>query len=491
MKEIKNGASEAATKKPSLAARYGLDIGIVLVTCLLLFIGGSNWQLFTPGLGYFNPTSDMAKYQCYTVGFWNGTQTVKSTFTPKQCGFMNGKPVTNEQIAQFMEQHNFPRVLTDFVKSQPVDAAFHALPHEYPYLSLAFFSLALIAPPLYYQFAFALWAMLLFVVMYFVIKRFHSRGAAIAFALFLLTGASFTSLARFDLIPAAATLFAVICAARKRWHWAYIFLAIATLLKFYPGILLIPFFMAQQMELGKKLVWFSWRRWSGLFLFVVLCAVVMAGSLLLSVEGTVGQFAYFGQRPIQAESFGASLMWIVTSITHSPMSYGKTFGSLNILSHASLMSKVSLLENVLLAVGLLCTWWLQLRGKLDLAASSLLTLLVILVTGKIFSPQYLIWVAPLVAYVGGASIRWLISWGLVGVLTTIIYPFIYEMAPLPRVPLVPVFFPVVTLRNFVLFGFVLAIMVYYARKPRVVQSTNEQEEERALPEAALAHEVGN
>jgi len=58
----------------------------------------------------------------------------------------------------------------------------------------------------------------------------------------------------------------------------------------------------------------------------------------------------------------------------------------------------------------------------------LLTLLVVIVTGKVFSPQYLIWVTPFVAYVGKNNWKWLVSWGSVGLLTTFIYPHIYTIA---------------------------------------------------------------
>jgi hypothetical protein len=110
---------------------------------------------------------------------------------------------------------------------------------------------------------------------------------------------------------------------------------------------------------------------------------------------------------------------------------------------------------------------LQWRGKIQLATAALLTLLIVMVTGKVFSPQYLIWVAPLVAYVGRADIKWLISWSAIGLLTTWIYPNIYIMTPrLSDVPLLPVFFPVTTARNFLLFGFILALLIYYTRSKR-------------------------
>jgi hypothetical protein len=162
-------------------------------------------------------------------------------------------------------------------------------------------------------------------------------------------------------------------------------------------------------------------------------------------------------------------MWLVSLVTHHPLTFLKTFGSLNIFDGADfttgrLTSIVSLLGTGLLGIGLLYTYWLQWRSKIGLAAASLLTLLIVMLTGKVFSPQYLIWVAPLVAYVGEADLRWLFSWGTLSLLTTWIYPHIYIMTPrLDQVPFLPLFFPVVTVRNVLLLIFILALLFSYSR----------------------------
>src|SRR5205085_3579732 len=156
---------------------------------------------------------------------------------------------------------------------------FHTLPPEYPLLTLIPFSLALIVPQAYYQVAFAIWMALVAGLIYVVLKRYRSTTAAIAFAVYLMVGSWATAEARFDLITAALTLGAVLLAARARWKWAFALLALATLLKFYPIVLLPPLLIAQQMQSNSK--WTSWRRWSGLVVFVALCVGVTAFSLVL------------------------------------------------------------------------------------------------------------------------------------------------------------------------------------------------------------------
>ena len=88
---------------------------------------------------------------------------------------------------------------------------------------------------------------------------------------------------------------------------------------------------------------------------------------------------------------------------------------------------------------------------------------------------------PLVAYIAGSDLRWVAAWAAIGGLTTFIYPFIYNMpasGSIMDVPYVPWFYPVTTLRNFILFGFVLALLIYCARRP-VVAATEKAEPEKA------------
>ncbi|GER85864.1 hypothetical protein KDW_00260 [Dictyobacter vulcani] len=287
---------------------------------------------------------------------------------------------------------------------------------------------------------------------------------------------------RFDMIPSALTLFGVICAMRKRWNWAFALLALAVLYKFYPVVLLIPFLIAQQKD--SELSWKSWRRLVPLGVFVLVCVVVMGVSLLLSVEGTLSPFSYFTTRPIQAESLPASLLWIMSIVLSKPAHYAFTFGSLNIF--ASGASVLSILFSIAELVGILYVFWLQWRGKIDVATTCLLILLVVMVTGKVFSPQYLIWVIPLVAYVGEDRRWWVICWGLIGLLTTWIYPYIYIMTHnIEKVPYLAPFFPATTMRNFLLAAFVLGVL-HVATYNRSQQPVFMSEPETAVDDPAHA-----
>lgn len=435
---------------------YLIDGLIVLAMITLLYCGAS-WQLF-------HLRTDAAKYQCYAVAFWQGTPALRN-LPGEQCEFITHPStplISSQAVIHKMQAYGFPAFLISFVKSQSPMQPLCALPHEYPLLTIVPFSLGLIVPSQWYQVAFAIWMGLFAGLIYFVLKRFNSRGVAIAFALYLVVGSWATAEGRFDLIPAGFTLVALICAERSRWKWAFAMLALATLFKFYPLVLLIPFFIAQQKQASGK--WYAWRRWNAFGVFVAVCVVVETVSLLLSVEGTLGPLSYFGSRPIQVESFSASLLWLGSFLGY-PLQYAFTFGSLNVLGPLS--SKVEKLGTIGLVMGLGYLFWLQWRGKMNLPTAVLLTLLIVMLTGKVFSPQYLIWVAPLVAYVGKSNWKWLLSWGVVALLTTCIYPYIYVATPdLLQVPYVPAFYPVAFVRNILLLGVILVLLYQATRRPQ-------------------------
>ena len=455
---------EVATKNVGQVAKLPsfikgiIDAAIILVMCYLLMFGAS-YQMF-------KTYTDVAKYQCYTVAFWHGLSALK-TLPSEQCHFIfetgTVSVLSNQQIAQTLQHYHFPAWLVHFVQHQPTATRFHALPREYPFINIFPFSLALLAPSYYYQVAFGLCMACVAVVMYLLLLQFRSRPAAIACAFYLVAGGWATAAGRFDLIPSMCTLIALLFAVRKHWNWAFAFLALGVMSKFYPVVLLIPLLLAQQMASRER--WYSWRRWSPSGIFIVVAAVLSGLSLYLNVEGTVGQLSYFGNRPVQVESLLSSFLWIGGHLGFPIERFQKTYGSLNVFSPLS--SVVSVLGTLMLLGGLLYTYWLQWRGKIGLPLSYLLTLLIVIATGKVFSPQYMIWVAPLVAYVSEGDLRWAVPWGIVSLLTTWIYPVIYNMKrALADVPTVPLFYPIVTLRNLLLLAFVVALLIYGTRQGR-------------------------
>ena len=379
----------------------------IIVVAILMFMGAS-WQ-FT----WLH--TDAARYQCYSLTFWFGGGATK-LLPGVQCAYLPHSAL-----------------------SQP---PFHALPLEYPPLTVVIFSLALFAPLVYYQMTFAILMALATLFMYWLLLRYAPRGAALAFAVYMLIGAWATAEARFDLVPAALTLLCVIAAGRKRWTSAYVALAFGFLLKIYPILFLPALFIAEQRDAQSFYtprqpltlaalpgeIWQTLRgmqrwRWKNALIFFGILLGVTGFFALLDFHGAVlSQFSYFANRPVQVESTASPFLFLATRFGIAGHTV-YTFGSINIVS--ALGEPLSLVFDVLLVIGYVYTIALQWRGKLDVTQAFIAILLVFIVTGKVFSPQYLIWLIPLLVYSRAYDRFWLITWGLISLLTTIIYPYLY------------------------------------------------------------------
>ncbi|HLX59600.1 MAG TPA: glycosyltransferase 87 family protein [Ktedonobacteraceae bacterium] len=432
---------------------------VLLDACVIVAMGAI---LFWGAAAQFsNKYNDATRYQCYAISFWQGSAGIHTSGldanSKSQCAFLD--TTSSATLAEKMRARHFPSFLVSLVQSQSTAQSFHALPPEYPLLTLAIFSLPLLAPMLWYQVAFALLMAIAAAILYLVITHYRSRPAAIVFAFYLALGSWATAFGRFDLVPAGLTLGAVILAARERWNWAYVLLALATLLKLYPAIFIPIFLIAQQKQTGET--WKAWKRWQGFALYIGVSALVTLVSLLLNVANTLFPINFFLNRPIQVESFGGTLLWLGNFVGYHTQ-YIFTYQSLNFTSLLS--HKVSLLTTFLLVVGLLYTFWLQWRGKLDIYTASLLTLLLIVILGKVFSPQYLIWITPFIAYIGKYNWKWVLSWGAVCALTTFVYPFNYV-----DIPHINHVYPAIIARDLLILAIVLVLLYQATSKQFVLE----------------------
>ena len=424
-----------------LLARGGLAAYIPIVVATILLFYEASWQ-------FFGLLSDASRYQCYALTFWHGGAAIKQ-LPAAQCWFLPAEALTQPPL--------------------------HLLPLEYPPLTVLLFSLGLFAPPADYQLLFAFWMALTAIFIYWLLLRYGPRGAALTFALYVLIGGWTTAVARFDLVPAALTLICIIAADRRYWTLAYIALAFGVLLKLYPLLLFPPLLIAEQRDMGRLRVPPSvmtlkttlvelgasiyaarnWR-WKNSLIFFGILVVVTGAFALFNFQGAIGnQLSYFAGRPIQIESTGSALLWLAALFkiyVHAEYSYG----SWNLVG--ALGGVVSLLCMAFFILGYAYTIWLQWRGKLDIVQASIAALLVFIVTGKVFSPQYLMWIMPLLAYSNALDGLWLLCWGLISLLSTIIYPYLYHRANATTlVPMVPGFIETTVARNAL---FVLVTLAY-------------------------------
>ena len=228
-------------------------------------------------------------------------------------------------------------------------------------------------------------------------------------------------LSRFDLWPAAivAAALAALVSGWLRLGSGLLGLAIAV--KLFP-VVLVPLALA-----------YAWRREGrreALVCFGVLlavAAVVFAPFVALSPGGVWESLSVQLTRPLQIESLGSALLLAA----HQAWGYGVTMetshGSQNLAGAAP--HALAIAQTVLQVAALVAVWIAFMRGRPTgeaLVRASAAVLVVFVALGKVLSPQFLIWLIPIVPLVRGR--RGVLASGLLAValvLTQLWFPFRY------------------------------------------------------------------
>jgi hypothetical protein len=250
-------------------------------------------------------------------------------------------------------------------------------------------------------------------------------------------------------------LVALILAERSRYIPAYLTLAAAALLKVYPGFVAPVLLLHQWRTRGT-----APRREAAVFSLAILAG--MLPGALLNPSGFVGPLSYNGLRPPQIESVTGSLLWLSEKIGGNAQ-VRLTYHSLNVLGTTA--AAVSWITTALFAAGVILVCLRAWRGQDSLGRSFVLILLVMLCTSKLLSPQYLLWLFPVVAYVEGLRLRWLV----VALLTLMIFPYGYGLdLSIVRLPDHPQFMSVILARNAVL----VALTIAYLTVPKRISTVD-------------------
>lgn len=343
---------------------------------------------------------------------------------------------------------------------------FQALPREYPPLSLLPFSVTLLADRGNPRIIFGACIGALFLLGYLAFSRFSSRGRAVWYAGYLLVGAQGILLARYDLAPALLTSGALWATQRHRFGWAYTLLVAGALLKLYPIVLVPVVFIEHVWALyldmpltmegnGRLSLSRVMRRlvWPLVYTLLPNLALLAAGIMLplLCSHGSLAALTYMNSRPMQVESFPATLLWL-RMLFGVPLQVTNSFGSDNWVGSESFASALAMLSPLALVIGCLFVYWRLARRRISVGTAFLVCICIVLVTSKVFSTQYLIWALPLVAEVEGASLAWI----LICLLTFLDYPLLYPFNQ-PGYTLFRVdgFMLVVALRNILLVSIIV------------------------------------
>jgi hypothetical protein len=323
-----------------------------------------------------------------------------------------------------------------------------ALPREYPPLALVPFSLTVLFPGQDPNDVFALGMAVVTFLGYLAMRRWSTRERARLYLGYLLLADLPFVLGRFDIFPALITLGALWAARRQSFTLAYVLLAVGTLLKIYPLALVPVVGIEQWRSSGKKsLLAAGLAASSGL----VLIALGFALSYLRDPNGAFSSLTYASARPIQVESLPATIVWLGRHLGFSATTTF-SFGSIN--WSGPLASALAPLSTAALVAGCLAIYWRQVRGRLAVDYAFVACVGVILLTNRVFSTQYLIWILPLVADLLGLDALWVAISALTG-LSAVLYP--YDLVSYTQTQ-VEVFFAVMAMRNALLLIAILQLL---------------------------------
>lgn len=254
------------------------------------------------------------------------------------------------------------------------------------------------------------------------------------FWVFFGTAAGHTFVWRLDIFPAVAVAGAAALLA-TRPLFASALLGFATTMKLWPGVLAAG--LVGRFNQSK-----TWQRLLAFFCTIfALCGVTIATS---GVDRLLSPLNYQGVRGLQLESIPAT--FLLLQAHHHPGRWHLGYApskSFEIsgpgVNTAMLWSTVAMTAMLVFAIG-----WALYRlfagGWATRTTMAFFTVMVLLLiaTNKVFSPQYIVWLGPLVAVVirqrlprGFASLK--VLQGLIAVCTivaaglgTLVYPFNYD-----------------------------------------------------------------
>jgi hypothetical protein len=193
----------------------------------------------------------------------------------------------------------------------------------------------------------------------------------------------------FDPLPIAIALGGLLALARERRDLGFLLLGLGTMTKLFPGLLAV---VAVAWLLGRS----EWR--AAVRGAAVFTAVVVAISLPLAGAGYVDSFRFHLDRPVQIESTPATVLFALggSDVTGTNLRPDRFKSNGMDGGHAA---AVQSLFAVLLVLALTAVVLLAARrpDARHMVLCGFAALLAFVTLGKVFSPQYVIWLAPFAA----------------------------------------------------------------------------------------------
>ncbi len=224
-------------------------------------------------------------------------------------------------------------------------------------------------------------------------------------------------LTRFDLWPALLTSAALAALLSGRNRLGAGVLGAATAAKIYPAVLL---------PLAIAWVWRRRGRRDALIALAVFAGVLAAAYapfLVLSPHGVASSLGRQLSRPLQIESLGAGILLVAHQLLGLGIRMESGSGSQNLAG--GLPGGIAVVQSVVQIAALAYVWARFARGPAEperLARYAAASVVAFVALGKVLSPQFMIWLVPLVVLARGRALV-LLAGSLV--VTQLWFPFRY------------------------------------------------------------------
>ena len=204
-------------------------------------------------------------------------------------------------------------------------------------------------------------------------------------------------LARYDIVVALTLSLAAFCASRGAGYlfFAYASLGFGAAAKLVPALATLPLAFVRRQVAAR-----------GYTVFCCVLVLLFAPALLLGGDGFLKSFSYHAERDLQVESLAASVLMKLGWVSGTRFD----FGGLEVRGRGvELASSLSfLLTGALLLITAAVMYREYRRGRLGAEqypryAAALI--LAYMLGSKVLSPQYMLWLLPLVPLVGRRLVR--------------------------------------------------------------------------------------
>jgi len=237
-------------------------------------------------------------------------------------------------------------------------------------------------------------------------RQWHNVGKLVGtlatYTVFLLCLGSIAEL-RFDLAAAFLMLASLTCFVTDRRMAAWLLLGAGIMTKIVP-VLIAPLFFISLLRRRKFREMIT-----GPAVMLLTAAVIALPFILIAPSGLANAFLYHAERPLQLESSWASPLLLMAKFGGYEVRIMNSYGSHNVFASAS--DTLAMLSGPITALILIMGYWIYWRRSSNdnrttwdyalIVRFTAIAIATFIVGGKVFSPQFLIWLLPLIPLIKG------------------------------------------------------------------------------------------